>query len=265
MESFIRSKYETKRWAMDGNPPEDPSVLDTDEQPTAGVVMEVQQDRVPQPAPITQPQRTESSRHQLLSTSHFQQQPGQPKIQPPAPAPAPVPAPAPSQNDLFSLDFHAPSQPGQQQAQPTQPKSAKQDILSLFSTPAPNPVAVQQNQWSQPQQPAQQPVQGMMGQSGTGLWGVSSGWNAPQPQPQPQPQLQPQANVWGNFTSGVSQPPQQQGNFGSGIQSASNGEFGGFQQSAAFSTTDIWANNSTTPAANNPQKDAFDDIWGGFK
>ncbi|KAF9647176.1 Arf GTPase activating protein, partial [Thelephora ganbajun] len=29
MESFIRSKYETKRWAMEGDPPEDPSVLDT--------------------------------------------------------------------------------------------------------------------------------------------------------------------------------------------------------------------------------------------
>lgn len=28
MESFIRSKYESKRWAMEGPPPADPSVLD---------------------------------------------------------------------------------------------------------------------------------------------------------------------------------------------------------------------------------------------
>ncbi|KAF8439314.1 hypothetical protein L210DRAFT_3402416, partial [Boletus edulis BED1] len=28
MESFIRSKYESRRWAMDGPPPSDPSVLD---------------------------------------------------------------------------------------------------------------------------------------------------------------------------------------------------------------------------------------------
>lgn len=30
VESFIRSKYESRRWAMDGPPPADPSVLDSD-------------------------------------------------------------------------------------------------------------------------------------------------------------------------------------------------------------------------------------------
>jgi hypothetical protein len=30
VESFIRSKYESRRWAMDGPPPADPSVLDGD-------------------------------------------------------------------------------------------------------------------------------------------------------------------------------------------------------------------------------------------
>jgi stromal membrane-associated protein len=246
---------------MEGDPPEDPSVLDTDERPAAEPTTRVQQDNVPRPATVTQPQRTESSRHQLLSASHLQQQPGQPRLQPPAPAPAPapVPAPAPPQNDLFNLDFHSPS-PVQQQTQPTQPKNAKQDILSLFSTPAPNPamtVPVQQNLWGQPNQPVQQHIQGMMGQTGTGMWGVSSGWNPPQPQPQ--------ANAWGGFTSGVSQQPQQQGNFGLGAHSTSNNGFGGFQQPAAFSTTDIWANNGTPTTANSQQKDAFDDIWGGFK
>lgn len=265
MDSFIRSKYETRRWAMEGNPPEDPSVLDTNGPPAAQPTTQVQQNTPTQPTPVTQPQRTEPSRHQLLSTSHLQQQPTQPRLQAPAPAPAPVsaPAPAPPQNDLFNLDFHAPSQPAQQQTQPTQPKNAKQDILSLFSTPTPNPAAtipVQQNSWAQPQQPMQQqqPVQGMMGQTGTGVWGVSSGWNAPQPQSQ--------GNVWGNFTSAApQQPQQQQGNVGFGTQSASNGGFGGFQQSTAFPTTDVWTNNTATAAANNQQKDAFDDLWGGFK
>ena len=246
---------------MDGTLPEDPSVLDTDERSTAEPAIEVQQNNVPRPAPATQPQRTEPSRHQLLSTSHLQHQPGQPKLQPPAPTPAPAPAPAPPQSDLFSLDFHAPSQPVQQQTQPAQPRDAKQDILSLFSTQASNPVAaapVQQNLWGQPQRPAQQPIQGMMGQAGTGMWGVSSGWNPPQPQPQ--------ANVWGGFTSGAPQQQPQQGNFGLGMQSPSNGGFGGFQQPAAFSTTDIWANSGTsTGTKSNQQKDAFDDIWGGFK
>jgi len=258
---------------MEGGPPEDPSILDTGGPPIAQAATEVHQNPSTQPTPVTQPQRAEPSRHQLLSTSHLQQQSVQPRLQPPAPAPAPAPAPglapapapAPPQNDLFSLDFHAPSQP-QQQAQSTQTKNAKQDILSLFSTPASNPVAavpVQQNLWGQPQQPMQQqqqqPTQGMMGQAGTGMWGVSSGWNAPQPQPQ--------GNDWGNFTSSVSQQPQQQqGGFGFGTQPTSNGGFGGFQQPPALSTTDIWANNNaTTASTNSQQKDAFDDIWGGFK
>jgi stromal membrane-associated protein len=30
IESFVRSKYESRRWAMDGPPPADPSVLDGD-------------------------------------------------------------------------------------------------------------------------------------------------------------------------------------------------------------------------------------------
>jgi len=258
---------------MEGSPPEDPSVLDTGGPPVTQPATQVQQNIVPQPTPATRPQRTESPRHQLLSTSHLQQQSTQPRLQPPglapapapSPAPAPAPAPAPPQNDLFSLDFHAPSQPAQQQTQPTQPKNAKQDILSLFSTPAPNPAAgippVQQNLWGQPPQPIQQqqPVQGMMGQTGTGMWGVSSGWNTSQPQPQ--------GNAWGNFTSAVPQQSQpQQGSVGFGTQPVSNGGFGGFQQSPALSTTDIWAgNNTATTTANNQQKDAFDDIWGGFK
>lgn len=266
MESFIRSKYETKRWAMEGGPPEDPSVLDTDGPPTVQPTTQTQQNTATQPT-VIMPQRAEPSRHQLLSTSHLQQQTAQPSLQPPAPAPAPVPAPtpasAPPQNDLFSLDFHAPSQPAQQQTQPTHPKNAKQDILSLFSTPTPNTTAatpVQQNLWGQPQQ-QQQPIQGMMGQTGSGMWGVSSGWSAPQPQPQPQ------SNAWGNFVSATPQQPQQpQGNTGFGTQPVSNSGFGGFQQSPAFSTTDVWANNNTAAGAtNNPPKDAFDDIWGGFK
>lgn len=255
---------------MEGSPPEDPSVLDTDAPPVAQPATEAQQNIAiqPTPTPVIQTQRAEPSRHQLLSTFHLQQ-PTQPRLQPPTPAPAPAPAPAtaPPQNDVFSLDFHAPSQPAQQQTQPTQTKNAKQDILSLFSAPAPSPVAatpVQQGLWGQPQQPIlqqqqPQPIQGMMGQAGTGMWGVSSGWNAPQPQPQ--------GNGWGNLTAVVpQQPQQQQGNFGLGTQPASNGGFGGFQQSPALSTTDIWANNNTAAATtSSQQKDAFDDIWGGFK
>jgi stromal membrane-associated protein len=178
--------------------------------------------------------------------------------------PAPAPAPAPPQNDLFSLDFHAPSQPAQQQTQPTQPKNAKQDILSLFSTPAPNPataVPVQQNLWGQPQQPIQQqqqPVQGMMGQTGTGMWGVSSGWNAPNLSLRPMPGEISRPGFRNNRNNnketsalGHNQLPTVD------LEDSSNRQR--FRRPTSGQTTHYGA------TTNNQQKDAFDDIWGGFK
>lgn len=277
MDSFIRSKYESRRWAMDGPPPSDPSVLeDSSIEQAQGPVAPVI------PAPSTSSQRpthattssTASARsqtisrqpqpHQLLSagiagraTQAISQSATQ-QAQVPAAAPAPAAPPAPAaSNDLFTLDFHNPTPPA---AQPAPKKDVKQDILSLFSAApaaqtapaagafgqfaaAPSAPAAQ-NAWGQfASAPAQ--ATSMMGNAGTAMWGASSGWNAAAAPAQP--------NVWANTASPPAQP----------------------QQQSLFNTSDVWASaGGTTNTAGGDlfgsslpakKEDAFGDLWGGFK
>ena len=259
MESFIRSKYESRRWAMDGPPPSDPSVLD------GGAS---QQAEAAAPPPIAAPPTASSSRashastgstssvrspvttrqpqpHQLLSTAVAGRatqavsqaaapQPAQ--QQQPASAAAPA-APAPTAaNDLFSLDFHNPAPQASAPAAAAPKKDVKQDILSLFSTPAaaaPSQAAFgqfgaqaqpQQNAWGQyaaaPAAPAQ--PTSMMGTAGPGMWGTSSGWAG-------QPAAAAQSNVWAS-TGPAAQQPQ-------------------VAQQSLFNTNDIWASSAPSNGA----------------
>lgn len=301
MESFIRSKYESRRWARDGPPPSDPSVLDDGSAPQPAATQTPTAESAPrqthapsgsvssirgQPVTNRQPQ----PHHQLLSTSVANRtaQPtvaaAQPQVQQPPAQPAPLPVqPAPA-NDLFTLDFHNPQPPAN--TTPQLKKDVKQDILSLFSTPAqtavqqqvpgfagaqagfgqftaaiPTQMQAQQNVWgggfaaTAPQQ-QQQPAQtSFMGNAGVGMWGANSGWNAGV-------QVQPQSNLWG-ASQPAQVPHQQQQPQGGGM----------------FNTNDIWASSGTTntagggvdlfgsSTASTTQKkdDAFGDIWGGFK
>lgn len=263
MESFIRSKYESKRWAMEGPPPSDPSVLED------GAISDPPAPVAPAPAPSTtstarmpvsaQPQ----PRHALLSTSNSFKTPT-----PAQAAPAPAPAPPKPADDLFSLDFHAPattsSPPPQTQEQR---KDVKQDILSLFSTPPTQPQAPpfgaspwgqtqqappQQQQWQQPAQPTS-----MLGNAGAGMWGASSGWAPAAP-------AAPSNSLWGApapAPASFSSPPPQQPNlfasstdvWGSSSNSTCNDPFGSF------------ATGATSTGQKNAKDDVFGDIWGGFK
>lgn len=286
MESFIRSKYESRRWALDGPPPSDPAVLEggaaTSEAsgPTPPAIpapsTSSSTTRAP-PAARTQTQQLPITRqprpHQLLSTgiagraTHAVSSSATPPPPPAAPVQPAAPAAAPAAaNDLFTLDFHNPAPPAVQQQQPK--KDVKQDILSLFSTPAAAPAPAPasafgqyasaavpaQNVWGgagfaqpQPQAQAQTTSMSMTGPpgAGTAMWGVGSGWAAPAVPAQP--------NVWG-----APAPVQQ-------------------QQQSLFNTSDVWA---STPALGSgaaggtdlfgsslPAKkdDAFGDLWGGFK
>jgi stromal membrane-associated protein len=292
MESFVRSKYETRRWAMDGPPPQDPSVLEDGPASAAPVSAAVQQPSAPTSAarsthvannslssrrpasPVVQPAITtrQPQAHQLLSAAVAERNQ---KARIPPPAGSPV-VPQQPQNDMFTLDFHSPP------PMPDQPKKdVKQDILSLFSTPAaPGPASIgfgsataQQSPWAADLGNAQHrvaPITSMIGSNGTGAWGASSGWDAgavvapPQanmwggPSGQQAPQQHPQANVWGQQQP-VSQPQTQ-------------------QHPAAFGTADLWGSsnpqaiskggdlfsNAFTSAP--PKKDdVFGDLWGGFK
>lgn len=285
MDSFIRSKYESRRWAMDGPPPSDPSTLEggaTEVEAAAPSVIPAPSTSSGQRPTHAASSSTASTRsqtisrqpqpHQLLSTgiagrathaiSTAQQAQAAAATPAAASTPAPAPAAPPVTNDLFSLDFHSPTPPA---TQPAPKKDVKQDILSLFSTQTQQaaPAAAfgqfggavaapppEQNVWGQfnPASAAPPQATSMMGGAGTGMWGASSGWNAPTVPAQP--------NVWGG---GASQPVQQ-------------------PQLNLFNTTDVWASaGSTTNGAATAggdlfgsslpakKEDAFGDLWGGFK
>jgi len=289
MESFIRSKYESRRWALDGPPPTDPAILDngasapTSSSPPAPTPL--QQHPTSRPthassnslssrASLAAPVTTRQT-HQLLSSNFTNRPTG------PVPTSAAPVAPAVQQqkqqpkapeNDLFSLDFHAPAAPAAATA-PEPKKDVKQDILSLFSTPHPTAAAApaaafnQFNQaayWGggapQQQQPVQQQPQppamtGMMGNNGPGMWGVSSGWSGA-------PALPPQPNVWGAPPPPPSIPQQQMNMFNT------NAVWGAPTPAVAAvpaSGADLFG-SFPTPTQHAQQKDdAFGDIWGGFK
>ncbi|KAF4623040.1 hypothetical protein D9613_001551 [Agrocybe pediades] len=296
MESFIRSKYESRRWALDGPPPADPSVLDNGAASAPAPAAPVQaapsppppqsstsrhaptqsfSTRAPAAAPVTtrQPQT-----HQLLSSNYT----NRPVGAVPAPAQSAQPTPAPAQqqqqqqqpqaqaplNDLFSLDFHAPATPTNNTTAATaqQPKKdLKNDILSLYSAPPSATPAYAQfgNQnalWGQPQQPAQPQPAVPQTTSMMGTNGVGQwGVSSGWSATQAAPA---QNNLWGTPSATPQIPPQQQ---------------------SLFDTSSVWG-SSTTPAAAAPasgdlfgssfstqttttqkKDDVFGDIWGGFK
>lgn len=312
MDSFIRSKYETRRWAMDGPPPSDPSVLEDGEAvPSA---------QSTSPPPQVQPARTSHAHsssssfrttvtstqpqpRQLLSQQHMQHtRTATPstianlhqKVPAPQQQQAPAPAPEP-QNDLFSLDFHAPANPTAAITSSAVPKKdVKSDILSLFSasslaaaSPQPPafgqygqavPVAAAADPWaafgSPPTPTSAQPSPAqtsMIGTSGAGMWGVSSGWNAAASQPQAA------SNLWGSApaaslaalnvgspaalggpTVWSAQPQQPAVN---NIMASTNDIWGG----SSLGGADLFSSAAATPAPAKKQDDAFGDIWGGFK
>ncbi|KAG9003755.1 hypothetical protein FRB90_011129 [Tulasnella sp. 427] len=286
VESFIRSKYESRRWAMEGPPPEDPSVLDE-----AGGIQE------PAPTPVVQAVIAESSSprsqspanaptpnrgtHPLLSTTLMNSNRARTNASPaplssrsPPPAPAPPP-PAPKTaavDDLFSLDFHSPAPTATTTTTTSPPrKDVKNDIMSLFSAAPPAAPAIPNS---------------------TSAWGGANAWGAPVQQQQPAPVS---ADPWGSFTSAPVQPTAQNQSFfgssGATTQQGFGDPFGAFQQPASNNSlfgasSNVWANPSATaaPAAasngfggagiwgssapatsNQPaakkQDDAFGDLW----
>ncbi|KAG8911022.1 hypothetical protein FRC00_007175 [Tulasnella sp. 408] len=286
VESFIRSKYESRRWAMEGPPPEDPSVLDQEQAaqepaPTPAVQAVVADARSSSPRSQSPANAGGRTAHPLLSTAMMSANraraspstasPSSAPSQSPAPPPAP-PAPTPAVDDLFSLDFHSPAPATTAAttsgtASPPR-KDVKNDIMSLFSASSP-PVA--------------QAIP-----NSTAAWGGANAWGAPVQQST----AAASADAWGSFTSAPAQPAGQSF-FGasSGQQAFGGGGFGAFQQptsnaSLFGSSANVWANPATNPAptassngfgggniwgpassttaaqpAAKKQDDAFGDLW----
>ena len=262
MESFIRSKYESRRWALDSPRPEDPSVLEDDSTnstqpytlqphpgPNHGSSEMSAKDSItttytPQPEPqhkllsmtISNPNRSVSSNPQNVSApSHVATQRHQPG----------VPS---ANNDLFDLDFRAPSvtsAPASDSSTATKTKDIKNDILSLFSATSPSAShtlaasAMGHPPWeisSNPQ--VQQGVNpmSMMGSTGIGQWGVNSGWT-------PQTTSSTQNKIWG------SQPV---------LQSQATPQ--------SLNTSNVWASgHEILGSPREKQDDVFGDLWGGYK
>ncbi|PPQ97659.1 hypothetical protein CVT26_002471 [Gymnopilus dilepis] len=291
MESFIRSKYESRRWALDGPPPVDPSVLDngassnpTTSSPPAPPPQQQQPSipsassssrpthapspsysaRAPAAPPVTtrQPQT-----HQLLSSNYTNRPTGvvptaaaQPAAQPTPPA---AQQPAAPMNDLFSLDFHAPATPAQ--SAPETKKDVKQDILSLFSSPtvstpaAPAGFGQFNNQaaiWggaAPQQQPLQQAPAPATSMMGTNGPGM---WGTSSGWTGAQA-VPAQPNVWATPTA--TSVPQQQSLFNT------SAVWGAPAPSAAApAAPDLFGSSFASQPA--PKKDdVFGDIWGGFK
>jgi len=299
MESFIRSKYESRRWALDGPPPSDPSILENaavsgpapepspavDAQPptsqprTALPPSNSLSDRRPA-SPATRSSFTtrQPQPHQLISTQHARAQSAVKPIPAPSSAQQPqqaaasaVAQPKAPENDLFSLDFHAPSPSPSANGSGTEVprKDKKQDILSLFSTQT-QPQQAQapfgafasapqaQSPWGQAgggfgQQ--QQPVApSVAGNQAGGTWGVGFGWNAPSTMSAPPAQ----GNIWGAPAS-ASQPTagQQQ------PQSLLNADY--VWGAAGPTAVDLSKTPATGAATTQKKDDVFGDIWGDFK
>lgn len=146
IESFIRSKYESRRWAMEGPLPKDPSVLDGGAAPTqTATAPQAASPRAPQATSPRAPQAQRQA-HPLLSRQQKSAPAPAPApivdifgdsqptaAQAPAQAPAPAPAPAQPPSNMFDLDFRPPSNP--------RPQSNKDDIMSLFNKPTPTASA----------------------------------------------------------------------------------------------------------------------------
>ncbi|WVQ82055.1 hypothetical protein IAT38_004183 [Cryptococcus sp. DSM 104549] len=173
IESFIRSKYESRRWAMDGPPPRDPSELENGgsastsapaPQPTA---TSTAAPPVPASLPKTHPLLSRSVAHAKASAPASAKPTPSPIIDlfgddtptPSQPAPTQAAAPGPTQppslapevsapqptsaaaapapgSSIFDLDFRAPSASSSHSAN-SRPQTAKADIMSLFSSPSP--------------------------------------------------------------------------------------------------------------------------------
>ncbi|KAH7884100.1 hypothetical protein F5I97DRAFT_1813264 [Phlebopus sp. FC_14] len=303
IESFIRSKYESRRWAMEGPPPSDPSVLDnlgqtsnedatplTDQpaapsRPTHASSASLSAPRPSSPSVHasgmmrqTQPQPRQLLSAAVAGRTNINSAQAPTTASPPSTNVTPAP-PQPAQDDFFSLDFHAP--PIQKTTAPPAPpvKDVKHDILSLFSSAPAPPSAHAPSTTSNQSSNA-------FGQFST----AQTSWDAfgSTPAVQPQPQAQSTSMIGTNGTgawgvsSGWSAPPTAPSNSIWGSTSTTTTTTATPQstnhQLNVFNTTDIWASStsaagnttttnsfvSQTPAA--PKKDdVFGDLWGNFK
>ncbi|EPQ29405.1 uncharacterized protein PFL1_03160 [Pseudozyma flocculosa PF-1] len=285
VESFIRSKYESRRWAKDGPPPSDPSTLDPDSAPAAApppapaAASSRQPAAGPAPArsnPIDllseatpDPPAVSGGKSNLLddvpnaTSSRSGAQPAAKQAAPPAAAPKA----SGGGGGIFDLDWHEPA--GATSA--TSPSSpgvgaggaprAKNDIMSLFAAkPAAPPAMPASNSGSggfgdfgsfaSPTSPqATTTAAAASNTASAGFGGLSSGFAG--------------LDLNSNGAAAAASPWAQPAPATTSSSSAGGGN-------GLFDTQDVWGSsgNGTSTQQSKPappKNDAFADIWGDFK
>ncbi|KAL7272384.1 ARF GAP with effector function(s) [Rhizina undulata] len=199
IENFVRTKYETKRWVMEGSIP-DPATLDDsgdEEDLPLKVVQQKLENRQPQPAPSSQPQPKQSVNLFDDDDGLFHGEPPKTSSAPPTgrntqPPPKGTPAPPKSTKPADSLlgldlDFFGatPSpvpRPASTGPNPTQTTSSSRpdlnrSILSLYAS-APKPQQIKPSHSSSPSFSSPAPTQPQttaFGELSTAFGGLSFG------------------------------------------------------------------------------------------
>ncbi|MCJ1387597.1 hypothetical protein MMC18_000440 [Xylographa bjoerkii] len=179
IENFIRTKYESKRWVMEGPMP-DPSTLDAegdDDVPLNIVQEKAKLDRsssqrtFSSPAQPPPPARKPAQSFDLMGGDDIPTPPARPSTTDnPGIRPPPTKPTAPTSQLLGGLDFFGgpPDRPASSSSQPAgstgmSRPDLKQSILSLYaSTPKPQPQPQSPTQSQPPQHPGRQPSFGGM-------------------------------------------------------------------------------------------------------
>lgn len=249
IENFIRTKYELKRWAMEGPVP-DPATLgaDGDDEVPLSIVKEKQAiDR-------KETARKEPAQFDLIGGSD--PEPARQAAPPPATKAAPAPPKATTTKDsLLGLDFlgesSAPprpaSTPGSTGTTGQSRPDLKQSILSLYASAPKAPAQPQQNIQQQSGFGNTQQPQGSVGGFTDAFSGLSLS-NTTSPKPVA---ADPFASFGSSSASSKPAAPQ-----------ASNNSFGGLSGGGFFDTAPVQASAPTTHQAK-PSSSGFSD-FGGF-
>ncbi|OQE26801.1 hypothetical protein PENSTE_c005G06613 [Penicillium steckii] len=227
IENFIRTKYESKRWVMDGGMPDPSTLSEGDDDVPLAVVQEkakIERSASQRVAPPPQPARQQPSIDLFADDDMISAPPRPSTTEPSTRAPPPPRQAQPAQpkaqhkpaDSLLGLDFFGSAQPPTG-SRPTSTASTpaapsgmsrpdlKQSILSLYSKPQPAPVQHERNNsfgdMASPQAPSSSSNMG-------GLTDAFSGLSFPSttsPPPKPAEKPSPFANLT-NFGNSKSTP-----------------------------------------------------------
>ncbi|GAC94961.1 potential Arf GTPase-activating protein [Pseudozyma hubeiensis SY62] len=252
IESFIRSKYESRRWAKDGPPPSDPSVLDGGAEAPAATASGSTGAATAKATPSVAAKKAAPAIDLLDDAS-------------PAPAPAPAasatkqpPAPATTAappkttpaggggggGGIFDLDWHEPSP----SSTTTTTSKGKNDIMSLFAsskpTPAPAPSTANDTFGDFSSFTSPTSTTAAAAAATSNLTSSFGGLDLSAAPKSTAPAFGASSNPWSTGTN----PP------------APSNTAGGL-----FDTHDVWGSSGANTTSSKPKDDAFADIWGDFK